>query len=110
MATVAVDSTPVEALERRLEDFLSRYERGRQENASLKQELGECRTEIIELTQEGKAQRGEIASLRAEIAELKGENATLRAEGSQLKTERESIKDRITRLIGQVDERLVQTA
>ena len=110
MATVAVETSPVESLEHRLEDLLGRYERARQENTGLKQDLGECRAEIAELTQEGKAQRGEISSLRAEIAELKGENATLRAEGSQMKTERESVKDRITRLISQVDQRLVQAA
>ena len=110
MPTLTVESSPIESLERHLEDLLVKYEKSRQENVGLRSELATQKTEIVELTQDTKANRHEIAQLKAEIAELKGENAGLRAEGSQLKQDREVIKERITRLIGQVDERVGSAA
>jgi chromosome segregation ATPase len=106
MATTAVEASPVEALEKRLEDLLGRYERSRTDHAGAKTEIAALKSEVALLTQEGKTQRHEIAQLKAEIAELKSDNAALRAEGLALKTDRDTVRERISRLIGQVEERL----
>lgn len=110
MATLTVEQSPIESLERRLEDLLVKYEKSRQENAGLRQEVSSAKDEIVTLTRDGKEQRHEISGLKAEIAELKAENAGLKSEGSQLKQDREAIKERITLLIGQVDARVGSAA
>jgi chromosome segregation ATPase len=106
MATMAVETSPVEALEKRLEDLLGRFERSRQENSGSKTEVAALKSEVALLTSEGKTQRQEIAQLKSEVAELKSDNAALRAEGKTLKADRDTVRERISRLIGQVEERL----
>ena len=106
MATLSVEASPVEALEKRLEDLLGRYERSRQENAGCKAEIVALKSEVAQLNAEGKSQRQEIAQLKSEIAEMKSDNAALRAEGQTLKADRDTVRERISRLIGQVEERL----
>lgn len=106
MAPVAVEVSPIEALERRLEDLLVKYERSRQENMGLRQEGGQLKEEIVRLNGETRDYRQEIAELKSTVGEQKSEIAALRAEGGQLKSERDLVKERINKLIGQVDEHL----
>jgi len=108
MATVMTEQSPIEVLERRLEDLLVKYEKSRVENTQQTSEIAHFKQELIELNAENKQQRQEIASLRQEIADLKQENALMRQEGNQLKQERDVVKERINKLIGQVDEHLQQ--
>jgi chromosome segregation ATPase len=110
MATLTVDASPIEGLERKLEDLLARYERSKQENAGLRQEITNLKDEIVHLNSESKQQRQEIAALKSEIVDLKNENASLKAEGSSLKSDRDVIKERINKLLGQVEEHLTPAA
>jgi chromosome segregation ATPase len=110
MPTAVAEVGPIEGLERKLEDLLSRYEKSCRENAELRSALSETKAELAQVVQEGKLQRQEIGALKAEIQELKAENAALKAESASLKNDRETIKERIARLISQVEEHLVQPA